>query len=110
MTDEKNLMDMEKYDEISQTHDSKLIRPLALIGMNKNKVVPIMEVPSSDSERSSIKQKNAQNVNSVISQDSYGFQPKVFTRTTSMNGGAILTGAALAMVTTEADDKGMTDL
>lgn len=27
-----------------------------------------------------------------------------------MNGGAILTGAALAMVTTEADDKGLTDL
>lgn len=79
-------------------------------GKNKNKVVPIMEVPSSDSERSlSMKQTVPVTlVNSVRSSDpdSFGFIPRenAPVRTTSMNGEALATGAGLMMITTEGDE------
>lgn len=78
--------------------DSKLIKQpptvvaVGPVGRNRNKVVPIMEVPSSESERSSLhgaveQPHSARHGNlSVRSQASYGFQPResAVIRTTSI--------------------------
>ena len=65
--------------DIEEKDKGKLIFPNALIGRKRNKVVPIMEVPSSDSERSSIRPTvPVTHLNSARSSDpdSYGFIPR----------------------------------
>ena len=68
-----------------------------------------MEVPSSDSERSSSRTKNLNNnyakpAFSGRSYDSYGFQPRENAIVHRTNNEALVTGAALMMMTTEGDD------
>ena len=99
--------DFRAPDAQAEQENKHLIRPLTIIAArNRNKVVPIPEVPSSESENSSKRQSPRPNHTSARSHDSYGFQPResAVMRTTSMNNEALLTGAALVMLTTEADD------
>ena len=112
--------------------DPGLLKALAVgrAGLNANKVVPILEVPSSESGRSSSRLEaggaephsaRMYAAGSVRSQESYGFQPResAIVRTTSMKsinnpklGGSgghgenqLLTGHAINMLTTEAPEE-----
>ena len=93
MTEEKPFELQYTDDEMFNMHDGKLIIPLGTVNGNRNKVVPIMEV--SNSENSSSKDHHLPQI------DGFGFQP----RSEAVLRGAALTSAALAIMTTDADDK-----
>ena len=77
------------------------------IMIKSNKIMPIMEEPSSDSSKSS-QFKQRDRLQSVRSSESYGFQP----RESAIRRDVLLTGAAVTLATEAAlidDDRRDTD-